>query len=179
MDFILWCLLPAIGLTYGVVASDLLAPIRGLLMLRWARSVGALVGCAMCTGFWCGILIALNDNPWWSLSHHWIGRAVLGGLAVSGVLWQLQAAAAAVMSIAQAVDNLGKALIFGRHDPDGEVLEVHDGQEEGRGGAVRGERRDEPVRDEPVRDEPVRDEPRGGDPDAACGRRGTPGGSDV
>ncbi len=129
MDFILWCLLPAIGLTYGVVASDLLAPIRGLLMLRFARSVGALVGCAMCTGFWCGILIALNDNPWWSLSHHWIGRAVLGGLAVTGVLWQLQVAAAAVMSIAQAVDNLGRALIFGRaQDPDGEVLEVHDGK---------------------------------------------------
>lgn len=124
--FVLWVLGPALGLTYGITSSDLLAVPRGFLQLRWPRWIGVLVGCPQCTGFWCGAAFAAGVYGLGLDSSFWF-RVPAAALSTAGIFWQLSAFAAAGLTVAQAVDNLGRAMVFGRHPSDATEEELTEG----------------------------------------------------
>ena len=92
-NWILEHFLPAAALTYVVVGSEPLALPRALLQLKYPRSLGALVGCAACTGFWMGLLVGAGRVYFGQCDFlHMVG----GALTCTGALWIVSAVTGAI-----------------------------------------------------------------------------------
>lgn len=94
-EWLTWNILPAMGLTYGVVGAELLNLPRGIFLMAFPRIGRAFLGCVMCVGFWCAAAISAINETWGFYSLP-VGRVVLTALALSGIFWQLTAIVAAI-----------------------------------------------------------------------------------
>lgn len=97
----------ACGLTYVVTGSDLLALPRLWLAFRFPRSLGALVSCAPCTGFWMALLVGIAVQL--GAADCGAGRVVLGALSVTGLLWLLAAFSGGLLGIAKSLESVAAA----------------------------------------------------------------------
>lgn len=115
MDWITWTLCPALGLTYVVVGSELTEIPRLLLQVKFPRTLGALVSCAPCSGFWSGLLVQLARLAF----GHELGAAevLLGSLGVTGVLWLYSASTGLLLALGTSLDRIGAAVANGPAAP--------------------------------------------------------------
>ena len=88
-DLVIWILV-CYGITNGVVGSSILGTFRRKVM-KFNETLGDLVSCPMCFGFWAGILVSL---VWASptgegavfLGPEWYHH-ILDGFLASGTCW--------------------------------------------------------------------------------------------
>ncbi len=114
-EWLVWTILPAFGIAYGITGSELLALPRAYLVVRFPRSLGALVECAPCTGCWCAVLVREYVEAF-AVRESLVGRMVLCGLACAGLLWILSAFSGGLARLARAIDAIGQAIAFGQQN---------------------------------------------------------------
>lgn len=85
----------AYGLTLIITESYIFKPLRQLLFRQFPDTLGKLVYCCICTGFWAGVICSLGYHVYMGTNTHPI-RHFMDGVTASGVCWLLHVIVAAL-----------------------------------------------------------------------------------